>query len=104
MAFDKTLTEQVLDDFESANIDARLSATLRFLRKMTLDPQALTPDDAKAVLATGVEREALTQAIHVAYLFNVYDRLADSMGWHVPDKALGSYHAGALRLLKRGYQ
>jgi alkylhydroperoxidase family enzyme len=94
----------VLDDFESARIDARLKATLRFLRKMTLEPQVLTPDDARAVLATGVDREALTHAIHVAYLFNIYDRLADAMGWDVPDKALGSYQVGAQRLLKRGYQ
>jgi alkylhydroperoxidase family enzyme len=94
----------VLEDFESAAIDGRLKATLRFLRKMTLEPQALTPDDARAVLDTGVGREALTQAIHVAYLFNIYDRLADSMGWHVPEKALGAYAAGARRLLQRGYR
>jgi hypothetical protein len=65
---------------------------------MTLEPQALTSDDARAGLAAGVDREALTQAIHVAYLFNVYDRLADSMGWHVPEKRLGSCEAGAQRL------
>jgi alkylhydroperoxidase family enzyme len=94
----------VLEDFESAPIDARLMAMLRFLRKMTLDPQALSPGDAKVVLAAGVEREAFVQAVHVAYLFNVYDRLADSMGWHVPDKALGAYQAGAQRLLKHGYR
>ena len=94
----------MLEDFESAAIDARLKATLRFLRKMTLEPTGLTPDDARAVLATGVEKAALTEAIHVAYLFNIYDRLADSMGWHVPDPALGSYQVGAKRLLSRGYQ
>ena len=93
----------MLDDFESAAIDAKLKATLRFLRKMTLEPGALTPHDARAVLETGVERTALVEAIHVAYLFNIYDRLADSMGWHVPDRALGSYQAGARRLLTRGY-
>ena len=94
----------MLEDFEAAPIGAKLKATLRFLRKMTLEPQALTPDDARAVLDAGVDRESLIQAIHVAYLFNVYDRLADSMGWHVPEKALGSYQAGAQRLLKRGYR
>ena len=94
----------MLDDLESAPIDAKLKATLRFLRKMTLDPQALTPDDARAVLATGVGREALTHAIHVAYLFNIYDRLADAMAWDVPDKALGAYQATARRLLSRGYR
>ena len=93
----------MLDDFESAQIDPKLKATLRFLRTMTLDPHALTPDDARAVMATGVNREALTHAIHVAYLFNIYDRLADAMGWHVPDKTLGAYQVSAQRLLKHGY-
>jgi hypothetical protein len=70
---------------------------------MTLEPGALTPDDARAVMATGVERAALVDAIHVSYLFNIYDRLADSMGWHVPDPALGSYNRGARRMLMHGY-
>jgi len=71
---------------------------------MTLEPEALTPDDARAVLATGVDREALAHAIHVAYLFNIYDRLADAMGWDVPEKASGAYQLTAQRLLKRGYR
>jgi alkylhydroperoxidase family enzyme len=94
----------VLDDFESAPIDEKLRATLRFLRTMTLEPDTLTPADARAVLAVGVSREALTEAIHVAYIFNVYDRLADTMGWHVPGKAAGYYQVSARRLLTRGYQ
>jgi alkylhydroperoxidase family enzyme len=94
----------VLDDFESAPIDEKLRATLRFLKKMTLEPQTLTSADARAVLDAGVGRDALTHAIHVAYLFNVYDRLADAMGWDVPDSALGAYQVSAKRLLSRGYQ
>ena len=94
----------MLDDVESAPIAPGLKATLLFLRKMTLEPEALTSADAGVVRTAGVGVDALTEAIHVAYLFNVYDRLADAMGWHVPDPALGSYQAGAQRLLKRGYQ
>jgi alkylhydroperoxidase family enzyme len=94
----------VLDDFESAAIDERLRATLRFLKKMTLEPQTLTSADARAALDAGVTRDALTHAIHVAYLFNIYDRLADAMGWDVPDKALGAYQVSAKRLLSRGYR
>lgn len=93
----------MLDDFESAPIDPKLKATLRFLRKMTLEPRNLTPEDARSVLRTGVDKEALSQAIHVAYLFNIYDRLADAMGWHVPEKSLGAYQVSARRLLKHGY-
>ena len=94
----------MLDDPESAPIDERLRATLRFLRTMTLEPDALTPGDARAVLAAGVGKAALTEAIHVAYVFNIYDRLADAMGWHVPDVAGGYYQVAAKRLLKHGYQ
>ena len=94
----------MLDDFESAPIDDRLRATLRFLRKMTLEPDALTGEDARAALAAGVDKAALTEAIHVAYLFNIYDRLADTMGWDVPALTAGYYEAAARRLLKQGYQ
>ena len=94
----------MLEDVETAPIDERLRATLRFLRRMTLEPDALTPDDARAVLAAGVDAPALTEAIHVAYLFNIYDRLADTMGWHVPDPAKGYYQVAAQRLLKHGYR
>ena len=94
----------MLDNFQTAPIDDRLRATLRFLEKMTLQPDALTPDDARAVIATGVGKDALTEAIHVAYLFNIYDRLADTMGWHVPDPSQGYYQVAAQRLLKHGYR
>jgi alkylhydroperoxidase family enzyme len=93
----------VLDAWESAPLRPQLAATLRFLEKMTLQPDALTREDAAAVRQAGVDDGALREAIHVAYLFNIYDRLADGMGWHVPDPALGSYDAGAERLLHRGY-
>jgi hypothetical protein len=77
---------------------------LVFLRKMTADPAALGPADARAVLDAGVSREAFVDALHVAFLFNVYDRLADTMGWHVPDEASGYYDTAAKRLLSRGYE
>lgn len=99
-----SLTQQVLYDHISAPIDEKLRATLGFLKKMTLEHEALTPDDARAVLATGVTREALTEAMHVAYLFNIYDRLADTMGWDVPAQESGYYESAARRLLAKGYR
>ncbi len=93
----------MLADETTAPIRAELRATLGFLRKMTLEPQALGPEDARAVLAAGVTRQALADAIHVAYLFNIYDRLADAMGWDVPEEGGGYYQAAAKRLLSRGY-
>jgi hypothetical protein len=70
---------------------------------MTLDHLALGPEDVRAVLRAGVSRQAVQDAMEVAFLFNVYDRLADTMGWDVPARAGGYYRTAAIRLIKHGY-
>ena len=65
-------------------MDEPLRATLGFLEKLTLRPGALSAQDAEAVLAAGVREDALIDAIHIAALFTMIVRLADSFGWHVP--------------------
>ena len=95
------MTRQVLDDYERAPISDKLRATLRFLKKLTLTPDEVTADDARRVLALGVSKAALADAIYVASTFNVFDRLADTMGWHVP--VAEAFDVGAKRLIARGY-
>lgn len=96
------LTRQVLDDYERAPISDKLRATLGFLKKLTLAPEELTADDARQVLARGVSKAALADAIYVASTFNVFDRLADAMGWYVlPAEA---FDVSAKRLIARGYR
>ena len=68
---------------------------------MTRRPHELTRADAEAVLATGVSREALVDAIHVAALFNMIVRLADSLGWDVP--SFEEFSTRADRMLESGY-
>ena len=74
------------------------------LKKMTLDHHALGPDDVRAVLRLGVSKEAIADAMEVAFLFNVYDRLADAMRWDVPPLAGGYCKVGARSLLDHGYR
>jgi alkylhydroperoxidase family enzyme len=57
---------------------------LGFLEKLTLRPDELGPADADTVRAAGVSDEAMIDAIHVAALFNMIVRLADSLAWDVP--------------------
>jgi alkylhydroperoxidase family enzyme len=76
----------VLDDPETAPIAEGLRATLRFLGKLTLEPDALAAADAEAVRAAGVSDEALDDAIHVCVLFNIIDRIADALGFDLPDQ------------------
>ena len=95
------LTQQVLDDYERAPISDKLRATLGFLKKLTLTPDAVTPDDARQVFALGVSKPALADAIYVASVFNIFDRLADTMGWDVPPAE--AFAASSKRLIARGY-
>jgi alkylhydroperoxidase family enzyme len=93
--------QQVLADYKTAKIDEKLRATLGLLEKLTLTPDALSAADVRPVLATGVSREALVDAFYVAFLFNTYDRLADTLGWELPDRRY--YPKAGQFLLKRGY-
>jgi alkylhydroperoxidase family enzyme len=79
-------------------------ATLGLLEKMTLKPDELGPEDVRPVLALGVSRQAVADAMQVAFLFNVFDRLADAMGWDVPPAASDFWRSSAKMLLSRGYR
>jgi alkylhydroperoxidase family enzyme len=74
---------------------------LGFIEKLTLRPEELGPTDADAVRAAGVSDEAIVDAIHVAALFNMITRLADSLGWDVPEYE--SFLARADSMLASGY-
>jgi hypothetical protein len=71
---------------------------------MTLDHGNLGADDLRAVMRAGASRQAIEEALEVAFLFNIYDRLADAMGWDVPERTGGYYQLAAKRLLKHGYR
>ena len=74
---------------------------LGLLETFTLYPEQLNANGIRTVLATGVTREAIRDAFYVAFLFNTYDRLADTLGWELPDQR---YYAKAGQfLLKKGY-
>lgn len=61
----------------------------------------MTRADAEVVLSSGVTEQALVDAIHVAALFNMIDRLADSLGWVVPSDE--AFSARAQAMLESGY-
>lgn len=90
-----------MNDWRSAPLDAKLRAILGFLEKLTLRPHEVRPADVVPLRAAGISDEAIEDAINVCALFNVYDRLADSLGWHLPDTA--GYAASADNLMRRGY-
>ena len=93
----------MLQEYTTAPISEGLRATLGLLKKVTLDHGSLGPEDVRRVMRVGVSKQAIQEALEVAFLFNIYDRLADAMGWDVPPVDGGYYQIAARRLLKHGY-
>ena len=91
----------MLLDFERAPIDEKVKATLRALRKVTLEPSEFGPEDVRPLKALGISRAAVEDALLVAFCFNTIARIADALGWYVPDRA--AFEASAESLLRMGY-
>ncbi len=98
---DEAKVSAVLSDLETAPIDEPLRATLRLLGKLTRE-HAVNVDDMRAVLAAGVSREQIEDALAVSFAFNTTDRLADAFRFFVPGPK--AFEAGAKVLLRRGYR
>ena len=74
---------QVLEDLDSAPVDARVRTTLRALARLTLDPAHFGAADLAETRAAGVSDAALADAIGVCALFNVATRCADALDFDV---------------------
>ncbi len=91
----------MLADWRTAPVDRKVRAALGFLEKLTLAPAELRPADVEPLRAAGVSDAAIEDAIHVCVLFNIYDRLADSLTFHLPGP--DGYAASGRSLMQRGY-
>jgi uncharacterized peroxidase-related enzyme len=97
---DETLFKALLDDIETAPIEARMKPVLRYARKLTTSPAAITEADAAAVYQAGWGDEGLYSTILVTALFNLYNRLVDGVGLSLP---AGYVVEAANRLSSKGY-
>jgi alkylhydroperoxidase family enzyme len=96
------MVDAVLEDLETAPIEEKLRVTLRFLEKVTRAHLEVVPDDVRALLAAGVTKSQIDDALAVCFAFNVIDRLADTFEFCVPEDA--AFEASAKILLTRGYK
>jgi uncharacterized peroxidase-related enzyme len=98
---DDKVVEAVLTNWRTAPIDEKLRVTLGFLEKLTLSPADVGPADVAPLRAAGVSDEGVEDAIHACVLFNIYDRMADSLKFHLPGPS--GYAASGRSLMRRGY-
>lgn len=98
---DRAKVAATLANLETAPIDEPLRAALRMVGKLTRE-HSIDPDDIRAVLAEGVSRQQIEDALAVCLAFNITDRLADAFDFTVASPA--AMNAGARHLLTRGYR
>jgi uncharacterized peroxidase-related enzyme len=98
---DEARVAAVLADQETAPIEEPLRATLGLLGKLTRD-HTVDAKDMRTLLAVGVSREQIEDALAVSFAFNTTTRLADAFEFHVPGPE--GFEAGAKHLLSRGYR
>jgi hypothetical protein len=97
---DDAKVSAVLADLETAPIEGPLRATIRMLRKLARE-HAVEADDMRAVLAAGVSREQIEDALAVGFVFNTVDRMSRTFGWIVSGPR--AFEAGSRFLFARGY-
>lgn len=98
---DTTKVAAVLSNLETAPIEEPLRITLRMLGKLTRE-NSVNAEDMGAVLAAGVSREQIEDALAVCCAFNTTDRLANAFGFEMLSRK--GFEAGAKFLLSRGYR
>jgi uncharacterized peroxidase-related enzyme len=98
---DGNKVSSLLSDLDTATIEEPLRATLLMLAKLTRE-HTVNADDMRTVLAAGVSRQQIEDALAVCFSFNVIARLADAFGFFVPGPE--AFAAGAKYLLARGYR
>jgi len=95
------VVQAVLADYRTAPIPEKLRAMLGFLEKLTLNPQEVGPEDVAPLRAAGLSDEEIEDAIHVCSMFNLINRVADSLGFEPADE--NGYKVSAQMLLTKGY-
>jgi uncharacterized peroxidase-related enzyme len=98
----EALIRAVLADYRTAPISEKLRTMLGFLEKLTLQPAEVGPDDAVALRAAGLSDEEIEDAVHVCALFNIINRVADSLGFETADA--DGYAKNARWLVSFGYK
>jgi alkylhydroperoxidase family enzyme len=95
------LVTAVLKNIETAPIDEKERAMLRFVHKVNHESPSITVADLEPLYAQGWDDEAIYYAITVCALFNFYNRWVDASGVHaLSDEA---HRQGGKRSAAMGY-
>lgn len=77
---DAGVLEALLDDPDSAPVSDKLRALLQYLAKLNDLPSRIVQGDIDAVLAAGWSEKALFEAVQIAGMFNMMNRIIEGTG------------------------
>jgi uncharacterized peroxidase-related enzyme len=95
------LLERLLQDPETAPVEARLKPLLAYVRKLALTPGEMVQADADAVFAVGWDEHALHDAIAITARAAFMQRLVEGHGFTPMSREVAARHAR--RRVERGY-
>src|SRR4051812_6489749 len=98
---ERGLIDRLLEDLETAPVDARLKPLLAFVRKLATTPGEMTIADADAVFNAGWDEKALHDAIAVTARAAFMQRLVEGHGF-IP-RSREEAAESAKRRVERGY-
>jgi uncharacterized peroxidase-related enzyme len=81
--------DRVVADWRTAPVSGRVRAALGFLDALTLRPAEVGVDDARALMAAGIDRAAAEHVVAIGFLFAVQNRLLDAFGYDLPPDKVG---------------
>jgi uncharacterized peroxidase-related enzyme len=95
------VVDRVLAGGEAASVSERARAVLPFLEKLTVSPDQVERADVERLRAAGIGDAAIADAIYVAMLFSMYNRIVDAIGCETPSAK--QLHGASRMLLALGY-
>ncbi len=91
---DDNVVQRITSDFESAGLDQRLVATLRYAVKLTRSIHDLSESDVDAMREQGLNDEEILHVNLIASYFNYVNRIATGLGLTPAPTEVKGYHYG----------
>jgi alkylhydroperoxidase family enzyme len=95
------VVQAVTDDWRTAPVSDQLKAMLGLLEKVTLTAARVAPCDIEPLLALGISKPAIEDALLICACFNIIARIADALNVAIPSASV--FLQTAERLLAHGY-
>jgi alkylhydroperoxidase family enzyme len=74
------VNEQLRVDIENASIDEKLKPILRFVKKLTLTPDDITPKDAQTIFDAGWVEQDFLDVVYLSAIVNCMNRFVIGIG------------------------